>query len=116
MLKVGQLIRLTEDDPDIWEVLRVTECSATIRCTGKVHKEFETCNGDTVSFDSPGRRMTVSPNSVVEVVNGQEEDVRAADSGNETGNYCRIESGEDCEEAFPCDSSSSDESAYPDEA
>lgn len=68
MLKVGQVIRLTKDDANTWEVLRVNDSAATVRCTSKRHSEFITVDGTEVEFDAPGKRMIISPNSIVEIV------------------------------------------------
>lgn len=68
MLKVGQVIRLTKDDTNTWEVLRVNSSAATVRSMSKRHSEFVTYDGTEVEFDAPGKRMIISPNSIVEVV------------------------------------------------
>lgn len=73
MLKVGQIVRFTKDDPHTWEVLRVNDSAATVRCTSKRPQSFVTRDDVEVEFDAPGKRMIISADSVVEIV----EDVSA---------------------------------------
>lgn len=68
MLKAGQIIRFTKDDPQTWEVLRVNQCAATVRCTSKRPQSFVTREDVEVEFDAPGKRTTISSNSMVEIV------------------------------------------------
>lgn len=68
MLKVGQIIKFTKDDPNNWEVIRVNASAATVRNLSKRHSEFVTADGTEVEFDAPGKRMIISSNSIVEIV------------------------------------------------
>lgn len=67
-LREGMRVRLVDGCAD---VLRVTECSATVRYVeGQVREFVRPLSGETVRFASAGRTVTISPHSECEVVTG----------------------------------------------
>lgn len=67
MLYEGQTIRL---DDGLAQVIRVTECSATVQmCAETVRTVTDRLTGHTAEIRASGRRLTISPNSEVEIVN-----------------------------------------------
>lgn len=64
-LAVGMRIRITRDDPEVWEVVRVGISSATIRSTRRERTTFETASGDEVEFSRAGRKRQVAVDSSV---------------------------------------------------
>lgn len=83
-LKIGDRFRHHGGDPTVWEVMRVTDCSATVRPLATRHTQIRNRAGEVVaSFDAPGGRIQISPHSsVVPVQGGSEEESPRLPAGN----------------------------------
>lgn len=63
-LRAGERF-LMPGDPDPWEVLRVTESSATVRPTRKTYVNYDTLDDRVVEFHALRKTVEISPYSVV---------------------------------------------------
>lgn len=69
-LRAGDVYELPpacEDGGRRYEVLRVTACSATVRCATRERRTIQTAAGE-VAFDAPGRPFQIAPNAGVVIV------------------------------------------------